>query len=444
MRRLLYSLSLIITMLPRAYAQQPVTLSLQDAMDYAVKNNVNAKNAELDLLIQKAKNAEITGLALPQVSAKGEFTSYLKPLQSFVPGEFIGQPGKFVAVPFTPKYISTASASASQVLFDGSVMVALQARNAIVKLSEQNVQLTKEEIRYNVQIAYYSFVVAKRQYNILNSSLAYIRDMRNELTALYKSGFAEKIEIDRTNVQLNNLLSDSIRVGNVISISEQLLKYQLGMNISQPIVLTDTAVNDKILEANQLLSSGLDYTNRTEFGLLQSQLTLNKYDLKRHQYSGLPSLAAFGTAAYNYASNNFSDIFKEQYIFYSLVGLQLNIPIFDGMQRRNRVKQAKFAITKTENNIENLKLSIDVQTESARTNLRNALLTLNNQDENLKLANTVLDLARRKYTEGVGSNLEVTEAQTQLLDAQNNYFSSLLQVINGQADLRKALGQFKN
>lgn len=444
MRRYIYRLSLMMVLLPGVLqAQEPMALSLEDAMNYAVKNNVKVKNAELDMLIQQAVNAEVTGLALPNIKATGEFMDYINPIQSFVPGEFIGQPGKFVAVPFTPKFTNTASVTGSQLLFDGSVLVALQARNAILKLTEQNKQLTEEEIRYNVQKAYYSFVVAQRQYGILKDALASARSMARDVQGLYNEGFIEKIEIDRTTVQINNLATDSLRIGNLIQVSEQLLKYQMGMSIDQPVVLTDTSVENKLNDAQDLLNTQLSYTNRTEFNLLQSQLKLNEYDLKRHKLSAVPSLAAFGTAAYNYATNDFNDLFGEQYIFYSLVGLRLNVPIFDGLQRRNRVKQAKFAVEKTMNNIELAQLSFDFEEKTAKTTLRNNLLMLQSQDRNLELARSVVDLAQRKYKEGVGSNMEVTQAQTELLNAQNNYFQAMLDVITAKSDLQKALGQFK-
>ncbi|HEY1033030.1 MAG TPA: TolC family protein [Flavipsychrobacter sp.] len=458
MRRLLiYGLTLTIGLLPAlAKAQTEVTmepklLSLQEAMDYAVKHSASAKNARLDVLMQQRKNAEITGVALPQLNVEGQFSAFLNPQKSFLPGEFFQDstgpmypPGTFVPVQFTPKYSSSATGSISQILFDGSILVALQARTAAMKLYEQSARLSEEEIRYTVQKAYYAFIIARRQYGILNSSLAYARNMGNDIEVLYQNGFAEKIDVDRTNVQINNLATDSMRIGSMLTLSEQLLKYQMGMEISQPIILTDTSVDAKIMEASEmLLSTEADYDDRTEFGILQTQLLLNKYDLKRHRLSGLPSLAAFGSLNYNYASNEFSDLVNKPYLNYSLVGLKLNIKIFDGLQRYNRVKQAKLSIEKTKNSIENLKLGIDLQTAQSKTSLKNALLTMKSQERNLGLANGVLDLARKKYKAGVGSNTEVTQAQTEMLQSQNNYFNAMLDVINAKSDLQKAIGQFK-
>lgn len=426
----------------------PIPLSLKEAQDYAIKNSATAKNASLDVLIQRAKNAEITGLAYPQLNAKGEFTGYIDPLKTFVPAEFMdpslaGQ-GKFIPVTFMPRFSNTASVTASQILFDGSVFVALQARNTIIQMAEQGKQLTEEEMRYNIQKAYYALVIAQRQYGILKSSLYNARKLIHEIETLYESGFVEKIEVDRTSVQVNNLSTDSIRIGNILTLTEQLLKYQMGMEIDQPVRLTDTAIEETLLQAQALAENPVvDYHNRTDFRFLQTRLKLNEYDLKRHRLSGLPSLAAFGSAAYNYASSNFKDLVNEKYIFYSMAGLQLNVPLFDGLQRRNRVKQAKLEIEKTNNDMHNLRLGIDFQAGQASSTLRNSLLALQNQNRNMELARNVLDLSGKKYQAGVGSNLELTQAQNDLLQAQNNYFQALFDVINADADLQKAMGTFK-
>lgn len=447
MRQLLYTVSLITLLLPRIVAAQetgePLYLSMEEAMALAVKNNVQAKNARLDVDKQSAVNAEVSGLALPNIKAKGEFNDYINPIQSFVPAEFIGgPPGTFVAVPFTPKFSSTASVTGTQILFDGSVMVALQARNALMKLFEQTSQLTDEEIKYNIQKAYQAIVVANRQSKILDESIAFARSIANDFNAMYEAGFVEKIEADRIMVQVNNLASDSLKVHSMLDISMQMLKYQMGLENEMNIQLTDTSIEEQIEDAEMLMLRDLNFANRTDYNLLQTQLKLNEYDLKRHKLSGLPSLAVFGSAAYTYASNTFADVFDKQYIFYSLVGVQLNIPIFDGLQRHNRVKQAKISVMQTRNNIENLELGIAFQKNQSTTQLNNALLTMRNEQRNLDLAKNVLQLAREKYKAGVGSNMEVSQAQTEMLRAQNNYFQALLDAANAKADLKKALGEY--
>ncbi|MBS1588498.1 MAG: TolC family protein [Bacteroidetes bacterium] len=434
--------SLCATMPATGQTNEPITLSLQQAMDYATKNNVAAKNAQLDVLIQEVQNNEVTANAYPRINGQGQFIDYIDPMQSFIPGEFFNQPGTFVPVQFTPKYSSSLALSGSQIIFDGGVLVALQARKSVLELARQNGKLTTENLRYNVQKAYRALVIANKQFSILKQSLSNARSMAQDMFAMHDAGFTEKIDVDRTNVQVNNLAADSMRIGNLLRVSEQLLKFQMGMSIEQPVVLTDTAVSGQILQASAMLESTADFSHRTEFSLLQTQQKLNGYNLRRYQYAAIPTLSAFGNMGYNYSSNKFKSLFGEQYIWSSYVGLQLNFTLFNGLLRQNQVKEVKLNMLKTQNNIDNLKLTIDFQTKSARTTLRNALLQAESQRRNALLAASVLDLAQRKYKEGVGSNLEVTQAQTEYLQAQNNYFNVLMEISNAEADLKKALGDF--
>lgn len=452
MRRLISKTTLALCLLPLAMygqtevSQEAVALSLEDAMKYAVKHNVVTKNARLDVKKQRAINAEVTGIALPNIKAEGQYTDFLNPQKSFIPGDFVGMPGIFIPVQFTPKYGVTASGSASQILFDGSVMVALQARNGLMKLYEQSATLSEENIRYEVQKSYYAFIISKKQYQAIANNMQNLRRVAFEMKTMYETGMIEKIEVDRINVQLNNLISDSLRLGALIDLTEQMLKYNMGMDIAQQIVLTDTVVDSKIADAaSMVLSTEADYDDRTEYNLMNTQLKLNQYNLKRHRLSGLPTLAAFASVGYNYSTNEFNEVFSfyNNYQFYSLWGLKLSVPLFDGMQRINRVKQAKITVKQTENNMEGLKRAIDLQTASSKTNLKNALLSLDNQQQNMKLAENVLDIANKKYKAGVGSNLEIVEAQSDLVLSQTNYFNAMMNVINAKSDLQKATGQFK-
>lgn len=443
-QHLIYFLGFMLLFAGRARAQEPMPLSLEAATEYALKHNANVKNARLDVAIQQSKNAELTGLALPQVNAKNDFTGYPNVMQSFVPAEFIGgTPGTYVAVPFMPKFNNTLSGTASQILFDGTVLVVLQGKKTLMKLAELGAQSTIQDVRYRVQSSYYTLVISRKQFDLVSSSIAVIRKMVGEQEAMYKEGLIEKLDVDRTTVQVNNLQSDSIKLGNMLVVGEQLLKYTMGMNINSSIVLTDTAIERNLDAAKSTLLEELNYTNRLEYNLVQTQLRYNEFDLKRNRYKSLPSLNAFGTAAYLYSSNKFSDLVKpSNYIFYSMVGVTLNVPIFSGFQRSNQVKQARYNLEKSKNSVELSKQSIDFETAQARSNLKSALLTEDNERRNLALASSVLDIANRKYKEGVGSSVEVSQAQTALLQSQNNYFQAQLDVVTAQTDLQKALGEF--
>lgn len=464
MKKLLVAFASLLIINTTAQGQQPMPLSMQQCMDYAVKNNYTIKNAQLDVMIQRAEVAQTLSAALPHVNGRAEFDDYVVPQRTYFPTGIFGSiftplltanptlsapqaaanTPEYSAIQISPQYSGTASASLSQTLFDGGVLVALQARNAVILAAQQAGDVTEENVRYNVFKAYNSLVIAYRQYAITKAAITYARSIAHDIEVTRQNGLAEKIDVERTNVQVNNLETDSIRIGNILTTSEQLLKYQMGMNINTPIILTDTDIVSRQNQVLQLLNEDKDYNRIPEFKLYQTQLTLNEYNVKRYQYAGYPSLNFIASGGYNYASENFSDFgYLNRYLGFALIGLQLNMPIFNGFMRKNQVREAKVNVQKSQNNIEYMKQTIDFQAASSRTTLKNSVLQVQSQHRNLDLSNDVLDLAQRKYKAGVGSNLEVTQAQTDQLRAQTNYFNALLDLINAEADLKKALGLLK-
>ena len=448
MNKLILILGLLIGSTHFCAAQNTATpLSMQACNEYALKHNYQVKNGQIDVLIQKAQNDQLISGAYPHINGSAGFNDYLNVPGILMPNSFFS-PGAegYSKVSFTPKYASSAALSGSQILFDPNVFIALQARNTVMQLAQQSSDLTVETVKYNVYKAYNSLVIAYRQFDIIKSSLEFARSIEHDIKLIQQNGFAEKIDVERTSVQVNNLATDSIRVQNLLSFSEQLLKYQIGMDINTPIVLTDTVIDERKREANTLLLDEKNYEKVPAFNLMQTQLKLNEFNLRRYKLAAYPSLMAIGNMGYSYSkiSNSFKDVATgSNYLFNSLVGLQLNVPLYNGHIRMKQITEAQLNIEKTNNSIEGLKQGIDFQVASSRTTLQNVILQLRSQRANMELADDVLELARRKYKAGVGSNLEVTQAQTDQLRAQTNYFSSLLDLVNAEADLKKALGQLR-
>lgn len=445
MKRIIPLLLLSISLAPaQSYAQEPVALSLKDCIDYALKNSVSAKNARIDVELQKAQNNEVTGRALPQISGEGKYTQFFDVQQQFLPSQFAGlPPGDYVPLAFSPKLSTVGSLNASQLLFNGSIFVALQARNTLMQLARQKAEMTNEDIRYNVNKAYAGLVIAHKQYGVMKNSLDLMRKSTRDMTITYENGLVEKIEVNRMEVQLSNLQSDSLGLANIIDVTEKMLKYTIGMDMTTPIVLTDESVIDNASEAANLLLQETNVENNIGYQLAYTGVKLQEYDLKRYRFEGLPTLAAFGSAGYNRSSDKLSDLVNKPYPGFSLAGLQLNVPIFDGLQRRSRVKSAKLKLEKAENDLDNAKRGIEFQTKSAQSTLANALKTTEGRKRTMDLATTVLDLSQKKYKAGVGSNQDVILAQSDFLRAQNAYFEALLTVVNAKADLQKALGLLK-
>jgi outer membrane protein len=444
-----YLILIVILFSGTAHAQKATPLSLDACYDYALKHSYTIKNSQLDVLIQQAQVDQTKAAALPHINGKFDFNDFNIPQRSFVDASSFdpsGQTPKGTIIPiaFTLPYAASGGITTSQTIFDGSVMVALQARKAVMELAHQNNKVTEENLRYNIFKAYNSLVVVYHQLDILKSSLKIARSLEHDITVTRDNGMAEKIDVERTSVQVNNLATDSLRISNVLTLSEQVLKYQIGMDINTPIVLTDTVIESHKNSAKSLLVQDEDYMRVPEFGLAVTGLKLNEYNVKRYRLSALPSLSGFWSYGSNYGATFARDLFSfDKYWASSTLGLSLNVPIFNGFVRVNQVREAKLNVEKSHNNIELMKQTIDFQSASARTSLKNALLQIQSLERNNDLSNDVLDLAQKKYKAGVGSNLEVTQAQTDLLRSQNTYFTALLDVMNGEADLKKALGLLK-
>ena len=432
----------------RGFAQEVATpLSLAACMEYALKHNYNIKNSQLDVLIQQAQVKQTLSASMPHINGKADLTYFDVPQRSFIDAhelDPIAPPGTIEAFPFSLNYATDASITTSQLIFDGGVFIAIKARNTLMEFARLNGAVTEETVRYNVYKSYNSLVIAQRQYAIVGSSLKYARSIEHDLEVTRENGMAEKIDVERTSVQVNNLATDSIRIGNLLTVSEQMLKYQMGMDLGTAIVLTDTALEERKQNTLDLLNEQEQYERIPEFNVAKTALKLNEFNLKRYQLQAYPSLNGFWGYGSNYGAEKFGPLLNfDRYWANSTLGLTLTVPIFNGFMRQNQVTEAKLNIEKSKNNIEFMKQTIDFQAASARTTLRNAVLQVQSQRRNMDLANDVLDLAQRKYKAGVGGNIEVTQAQTDQLRAQTNYFNALLDLINAQADLKKALGLLK-
>ena len=206
------------------------------------------------------------------------------------------------------------------------------------------------------------------------------------------------------------------------------------------LTLTDT-LSEERLKAD-LLDGTYQYSDRKEFQQVQLAQKLGEYNIKRYKMSYLPTLSFYG--AYNKQAyrNQFNFLnFSEDWFTASQLGLRLNIPIFDGMAKSARVNKAKFELEQTKNNMENLKISIDNDVQQSKIMLNSALASMDFQGKNRKLAEEVFNQTRKKYEQGLGSNQEITTAQTEFRTAETNYYLSVYSAIVAKVDYLKAIGK---
>lgn len=457
MRRLLYKTTLALSLLPFAMYGQEKTLSLNDCIDYAIKNQAKMKNAILDQKSSLARNREVTGLALPNLKLTGGI-NYAPLVAAFQVPDFIKQSisayvkdsainrqnfdnsPATLSLAFQPKWTTNTQAELSQILFDPGVMVALQARKKLEELAQQNLELTEQQLRIAVTKAYYNTLIAEKRKGLIDQNVVRITQLEKETKAIYEAGFAEKLDVDRITIALTNLKTEENRVKQLVDLTYMALKFQMGMPLDEKVALADTLSETYI--DKEILNHSLDFEKRKEFQLMTLQNKLYAYDLKRYKLGGLPTLVAFGN--YGYTLYNSSKLFDpvDKWQKSALVGVKLTVPVFDGLQRRNKMLQAKYTYQKNQNDIENLKYALELEKESARISLESNISSLENQQKNMKLAEEVYNTTKVKYKEGVGSNLEVMNAESALKEAQTNYFGALYDAINARIDLQKALGEF--
>ena len=429
-----------------ANAQEQATVhafSLADAVSYAQKNNVQVKNALLDIDIQMQSNREIAAAALPTVNTSLSGTNFLTIPTSLLPGQiFGGAAGTFIPVQFGTKYNSTYGANFNQLLFDGQVFIALQARATSLDWKKKNAALTEENIKANIYKIYYQLSASKTQLNILDANIERLQKLANDAAAMYKNGFAEKLDVDKVNVQLNNLQTEKLKANNSVTIGFMGLKMLMGMPIKDSLVLTDV-INEASLSTDVLFENDFQYGVRKDFQYLSTVKKLSQYNVKRYQLSYLPTISINGSytknaqrTKFDFFDNNNGNWFKT-----SLIGLNINLPIFNGLSTVAKIKRAKLELEQVENQLTAMKNNIDNELSQAKLNYMSSVATVNFQKKNMQLAENVYSQTKKKFEAGTGSNTEISAAQADLVSAQNNFMNALYAALIAKVDLLKASGK---
>lgn len=425
-----------------AKAQQADTiarLSLEQAIEYAQTHHNSILNARIDEDIAKNTVRQTIGIGLPQISGNANFQDFIKVPTTLLPGEFFGQPGTQVPVQFGVKFQSSAGIELNQLLFDGSYLVGLQASKTFKELSSKNLTRTRIETTVAVTKAYYSVLVSNEQLSLLDVNLARLKKSLKDTEAMFKNGFVEKIDVDRLTVLNNNLETERENVLRLLALNVNLLKFQMGMTINSQLTLTDSITGLQVDQAVVAVDTGA-YRNRIEYSLLQTQLKVNEFDLKRYKSQYLPSLSGFGSTSQSFQANKFSELYDRNFPT-TVVGLRLSVPIISGGIKLYQVRNAKLVVLKTQNDLNNLQNGINSEVEQSRTTYLNGLRSLDNQKRNMDLAQEVLRVTKIKYEQGVGSSIEVTTAETSLKEAQNNYITALYDLLINKVNLDRSQGK---
>ncbi len=450
-------------------AQNNHSYTLEQCLDYALKESVPMKNAELDERIAKARVNETIGIGLPQINGSvaldhnqqlRRFFAIYNPGSPFFPDPIPGlEPGDVVAARnfFQLRSTGDASIRVNQLLFNGSYLVGLQAANAYKELAEKNASQTREEVIAAVTKAYYSVLINRERIKSFDINIARVDSLLKSTRIMFQNGFAEQLDVDRLTVTLNNLITERNKFLRLQEVSVELLKFQMNYPMNQPLEVSGTlAESDMLINLDSLLADW-SYTDRPDYQVLLANKKLQSLNVKNNYAAGMPVLSAFANAGYSTQSPNISGLFQtrtpiadngqigpDRWYSYSVFGVSLSVPIFSGLQRTFKIQQEKLMLQKIENGERQLRSQIDVEIKDALSKYMSSMETLKWQKENMDLSAKIARVTSLKYSEGVGSNIEVVEAESSLRESQVNYYNALFDAILARIDLTKALGKLNS
>lgn len=422
---------------PAVFAQQ--RFSLKDAVEFGKKNNYSVRMSQSDMQKSEKKVREVLAIGLPQVSASGQFMNYINLPTTVIPANAFNPAApadELVGLKFGTDYNVTGTLTASQLLFDGSYLVGLQASKNLANLSRLNVERSEREAEAEISKAYYTAVVADENVKTIDNTVLLMEKLYQETKAVFENGLTESQDVDQINLTVSNLKNALSRAKLMRDASYMNLKLQMGMSLEQELALTETP--EQIIASvglEQISPENFDPKSNVDYQMLETQVRLNELNMKNEQMKYYPSLNAFFTQQYQAFRNEFDFFQDKPWYPATFWGVQMQIPIFSSGMRNAKVAQNRIELEKTEINLQQVDQALQLQSYMARTEYITALDAYKLQKESLALAESIQNKTLIKYKQGVASSMELTQAQNQYLEQQGNYIASLFNLLSAKASL---------
>jgi len=456
-----YYYLIVISMLPIfGFAQSVETYSLEQALAYAKIHNYDYINAQTDIEIAEKQLWEYTAMGLPQIDAAISNENYIDIPVTLLP-DFISpsvyavnqhgfgltpiaplpDEAQYFPVQFGTKHNASAAVNVKQLLFSGEYIVALQSTKALLgKVEKQKVQM---EVLLTEQVSKSYFLILSLEDNIkiLDSSLKVNDVLLEETRIVFQTGFAEDIEVDQLEVIVSNLQASIRNLENEKTTAIAFLKFYMGLDPQMEIELSDdidTVLKDMNIE--YLIQSEFDINENIDFLLFMQQKELANLNLKHDQSKYLPTLSAFFNVKTNAMRDSYS-FFNSDLPWYpsTVWGFQMNIPIFSSGQRNAVVKQSKLNLKKIEESQKQLKISLQLQLQTARNNFSNKYYEYLNRKKNLELTVKIFQKTQVKYKGGLSSSFDLLQAQNSFVQANTDYTLSIMNLLQNKIELEKIL-----
>lgn len=441
-KKLLIFSFLLCTTLGFSQQQKNYTFSLEEAVTFALDSNYTSINAQRDIAKAIMQKWETTAQGLPQIDGNISYNNNLKQPVTLLPAEITGgEPGTFVPVTFGTKQSANAVATLNQLIFDGSYLVGLKAAKAFLRYSENANEKTRLEVRKGVINAYGSVLLAQELVDIFEKNKTNLEDNLNETRKIYENGLGEEESVEQLEITLLDIETQLNNARRSQAIAKQMFNLALGIDVEAPVTLTDDLdqlanqnISLSLLDSSLKIEENVDYKiafNLTEQRYFENRLEKSKF---------LPRLSAFVNYGTSANSDDFS-FFNGDQVWYqsSVLGVSLNIPIFSSGMRSAASQRTKIALDQAETDLEQTKQQIKLDLTTAQSNYQFAIENYENSKKNLALAERIEGKNQVKFTEGLSTSFDLRQAQTQLYTAQQQYFQSMLTLINEKANLETVL-----
>jgi outer membrane protein TolC len=426
------------------YGQQKGTYSftLQEAVTFAIDSNYKAINARRDIAMALKQKWEATAAGLPQINGNINYNNNLKQPVTLIPAEITGGPvGTFTPVTFGTKQNASAVATLDQLIFDGSYLVGLKAAKTFLMFSENLSEKTNLEIKKGVTNAYGSVILSEELVSIFEKNKVNLEQNLFDTRKIYENGLVEQESVEQLEITLLQIDTQLSNIKRSLTIAKQMFNVSLGIDVAQEVIFEDAF--DALTKQNislELLGQTLDIENNVDYKIALNFTEQRDLEMQLEKSKYLPSLNAFanyGTAA---NSDTFS-FFEGEQIWYqsSILGLSLKVPVFSSGMRRARTQRAKIAVDKAETELTEAIQNITLELNTAKSNYQFAIDKYQNAKQNMALAERIENKNQIKFSEGLASSFDLRQAQTQLYTFQQEYFRSMLDVINAKSNLETVL-----
>lgn len=419
---------------------EEMRLSLAEAQQYAIDNNLAITSARYDTETSKLALWEAISAGLLQVNGSASLNDNLKLMTTLLPGEFVGQPGTKVPVQFGSKYNSSFGAQASMLLFSGQYIVGIQTATLAQKLTGLNIDKTEQDTREGVIMSYYLILISEESMKILDGNIAALDETLKSTRNMFAAGMAEATDVDQMVSNVSMMENTKSSMERTLELNYNMLRFQLGVPAGTKIVLTESL--ESIVEKTdiaQLMDMNFDVKENVGYKLIEGQEQMSELSLKMQKASVLPTLSTF----YSYSKSGMGDKLGElEWFPNSMLGFQLSVPIFASGDRYTKIKKAQVNLEKARTGKEMMTEQLMLQEQQLRYNVVNAREQYNLQKSNIEVSKRIYKSVENKYRQGMASSLEVTQANANYLQAENNFISSLMTLLQSKIALDKLLGNF--